>query len=232
MATQIEELKELQRLDLTISGLRENIDARPRKIGVRQGVVKDSAAQIEAKKLEIQDCQKALDERDVDLKDGEEKLKRLKMLLNAAKTNDEYSLLNRSIADQERKNSQAEEQILEAMARGDELKAEREKLEEQHGKSEETLRSAEEEAARDTISLKGTLEERLSERVELTDKIADEALKQYERIFVLRRDGALAKVDENVCQGCFMSIPNQWVSLLHINRDMVTCPSCGRILFL
>lgn len=232
MATQIEELKRLQDLDLTIRAIRAQIDERPRRLGEQKGSVKQAGEQVQAKKQEILETQKALDSFDVDLKDGEEKLKRLKILLNAAKTNDEYALLNRSIKDQERKNSQLEEEILQLMGKTDELRDDLKSLKEQRGKTEETLEAIEAEAERETKALQGTLEERLSERNALASTIADEIVKQYERILTQRRDGALAQVADKVCQGCFMNVPNQWINLLQINRDIVTCPSCGRILHL
>lgn len=232
MATQIAELKQLQDSDRVILALREKIQERPLKLGVHKDVVQQTQQQAVTKKQELLETQKALDSQDVDLREGEEKLKRLKILLNGAKTNEEYSILKRNITDQERKNSQVEEAILEMMGKTDDLREELESLREEEGKSEETLRTAEEEAEREVRALNDTLQERLSEREQLASTIAAEALKQYERIFVQRTDGALAKVTDRVCQGCFISIPPQWVNRLQINKEMVTCPSCGRILFL
>ena len=60
----------------------------------------------------------------------------------------------------------------------------------------------------------------------------DEAMKTYERILEKRSDGALAPVAGKVCQGCFTRLPPQWINMIQIDKELVTCPQCGRIVYI
>jgi predicted nucleic acid-binding Zn-ribbon protein len=226
------DLKKLQQLDLIIRDLRKTMEERPRQLGEQRGAIDTTSEDLQAKDREIQEVQIALDSLEVDLKEGEEKLQRSRILLNQAKSNDEYSVLQGQIKGQERKNSKTEEAILEKMSRLDDLRAERKALEAQQGKNEEEYRAFQGEVEREVTAVQAEIDRRLAEREQMVSTIDGDAVRQYERILEKREDGAIAAVSAEVCQGCFTRIPPQWINLLQIDRDLVSCPSCGRILYL
>jgi predicted nucleic acid-binding Zn-ribbon protein len=46
-----------------------------------------------------------------------------------------------------------------------------------------------------------------------------------------REGEALAELSSGICQGCFVNIPRNTVVRLARGAELVTCPSCDRILF-
>lgn len=63
-------------------------------------------------------------------------------------------------------------------------------------------------------------------------QLAPDVLGQYEKLLASREGQAIAQLDGRVCQGCYVSVPNNIYVRLARSTELVPCPSCGRILFL
>jgi len=63
-------------------------------------------------------------------------------------------------------------------------------------------------------------------------ELAPEVLGTYEKLLEAREGQAMAELDGRVCQGCYVSVPNNIYVRLARNTELVFCPSCGRILYL
>lgn len=59
-----------------------------------------------------------------------------------------------------------------------------------------------------------------------------EVLAQYEKLLNAREGGAMAPLESKTCQGCYTAVPNNLYVRLARGADLVTCPSCTRILYL
>jgi predicted nucleic acid-binding Zn-ribbon protein len=57
-------------------------------------------------------------------------------------------------------------------------------------------------------------------------------LDQYEKLLDAREGQAVALLDGRICQGCFVTVPNNIYVRLARAVELVPCPSCGRILYL
>jgi predicted nucleic acid-binding Zn-ribbon protein len=65
----------------------------------------------------------------------------------------------------------------------------------------------------------------------LASEVDRDHLKVYERVLARHNNFAIARVEDKVCQGCFISVTAQDVNLL-MQGKFVQCKSCSRILFL
>lgn len=63
-------------------------------------------------------------------------------------------------------------------------------------------------------------------------ELAPEVIAQYEKLLASREGQAMAELDRRVCQGCYVSVPNNIYVRLARFTELVYCPSCGRILYL
>jgi hypothetical protein len=63
-------------------------------------------------------------------------------------------------------------------------------------------------------------------------QLAPDVLGQYEKLLASRGGQAMAELDGRVCQGCYVSVPNNIYVRLARFTELVPCPSCGRILYL
>jgi len=69
-------------------------------------------------------------------------------------------------------------------------------------------------------------------RARLSDDVDRSVLSLYDRLLQAREGAALARLDGNVCQGCYMSVPPNTFVRLSRGRELVQCPSFDRILYL
>lgn len=55
---------------------------------------------------------------------------------------------------------------------------------------------------------------------------------EYEKLLDAREGQAIAELDGRICQGCNVNVPSNIYVRLARGTELVTCPSCGRILYL
>src|SRR5207249_4959124 len=77
--------------------------------------------------------------------------------------------------------------------------------------------------------LRARYEELEAQRAMLYPEIPDKELQTYIRIAGTRGE-AIAIVKNGNCSLCYMRLPAQIQNLALIGRELVCCPSCGRIL--
>jgi uncharacterized protein len=65
-----------------------------------------------------------------------------------------------------------------------------------------------------------------------SSQLAPDVLGQYEKLLASREGQAMAELNGRVCQGCYVSVPNNIYVRLARSTELVPCPSCGRILYL
>src|SRR5215475_16009285 len=116
-------LRELHRIHIQLSDLRERLDRGPKAIRSRTAAVAQAEEQVSKLQGELKAAKVALDQKQLQLKSGEGKIGELKVKLNQANTNREYQALRDQIAADEMANSVLADEILEAMEKLDGLKA-------------------------------------------------------------------------------------------------------------
>lgn len=70
-----------------------------------------------------------------------------------------------------------------------------------------------------------------AEREQLRSDLDAASLRQYDRLRSTRGGQALAEVKQRTCQGCRVTLTAAYEQRLRHNDALVTCQSCGRILY-
>jgi len=70
-----------------------------------------------------------------------------------------------------------------------------------------------------------------SGRAELASAVDEVARSRYDRILKSKGDNAVVGIDHGVCGGCHMKLQQQLIVTCQAQKDLVTCSSCGRILY-
>ncbi|MBN8554166.1 MAG: hypothetical protein J0L93_01875 [Deltaproteobacteria bacterium] len=96
---------------------------------------------------------------------------------------------------------------------------------------EQKLKSLEEERSQRLQGLKQEREKFLEQRNEFISKVDEEIFSLYERVQRIRKGNGIALVKGLVCGGCFVSLPPHTVHQLQKLSEIITCPSCSRILY-
>ena len=124
-----------------------------------------------------------------------------------------------------------EDQELELMVLGDQVKAQIVSEEKQASATRESI--AKQFANLD--SKQSTLAEQLEglkkEREELAGKVDEDLLDVFNRLFASKGDAAIVALEHDVCTGCHMKVTTATSVRARGGREIVSCEQCGRILY-
>lgn len=226
----IELLLKLQGLDYQLGELERSKDYLPEMISNLQGAIDQAEAdlvelrdQLEATQLEHKRLELRVKEKNVDLD-------RLQKQMVAIKTNKEYDALSREMDHARSEIGSAEEGILLAMERVDELGKE---IEGKTAYCEETKSTngsqlASIKSEMDSVGDKIRIKE--GERRNVLVRLDPVTVETYERVRRGRGSAAVVSLRNKACAGCYKTLPPQLVQEIRRGERLITCDSCGRIL--
>lgn len=80
-------------------------------------------------------------------------------------------------------------------------------------------------------SLTAELAQLESNRDQIKSGVDENILHRYERLLKMKGGSVVVGIQHGVCGGCHMRFPVQLVVSCQAERELVTCPNCGRILY-
>ncbi len=230
MNADLQRLIELEKVDRESARLSEEIAALPKRVAAIEAKLADDKAKVENAKTAIKNNEAGRRKLEADIQSFQQKIIKYREQSSRVKTNEEYRALMHEVEFAEKEISGCEDKILELMisleaeekalksAEAD-LKAETAEVEKE--KAEARTRTAEDEKL---------LKELEGKRTQLRSGVSDGALAHYDRV-LRQRKSAIAEAREQKCQACFVMLRPQTWQELKANEQIITCSSCGRILF-
>ena len=140
----------------------------------------------------------AADQKQLQLKAGEQKIKDHRLKLNAAASNREYQILKEQIAADEMTNSVLEDEIIEALVKIDEFQAKVVAAEAALAAAREKARQVHEDVDRQQPLLQGDLRRLERELKECETSLPPTVREVYKRVVRQKGEDALACVDVDV----------------------------------
>ncbi len=147
------------------------------------------------------------------------------------KTQKEYEALTSEIAQIEEKISLMKEQEEDLNSEIVKLNREIENQEEEYARLKEEIAVKEKEVNEQLENKKRELEGYLKEKEEISSGLDDEIIYKFEKI-VKKKDGiGIVSIKNNICMGCNMILPPQFVNDVRREESIIFCPNCSRILY-
>lgn len=146
-------------------------------------------------------------------------------------TQREYEALDKEINDASEKEQQLRKAILHKEKTLEDLKFQLEEHEELMKLQEEEVSTEQEKMEQILSEKKDELAELTHEESKLVPDIDEEVLFKFERIIKSKAGVGIVPVKRNVCTGCHMSLPTQFVNEVRTGEEFMFCPYCSRILF-
>lgn len=231
MTISAEALRELHRLHKQSTDLRDRLARGPKQIKSRDANLAQQQSLLETAKEKMQRTQLTLSQKELSLRERENRILDVRSKLNSCSTNKEYQALIEQIAADEQANSVLSDEILELL---DKVEADHEVVNQAQASVEEadeqlTNVKSKVEAAR--ASLESDLAKVDSDLKACESQLPAEVRLEYQRVVRAHGEDALAPLDnEEVCGGCFQRITPQMINELKLSR-LVFCKSCGRLLY-
>jgi len=231
MHPSVEALLKVQEVDSEIIFLRESLRLRPRELEDDRKKVAETQRALDACVAQSKHAKMESDQREMDVKKADSEITKLQVALNQTKSNQEYAVFKEQIKRQEDLRGKAEEDVIQKLEDIDGLEARRRVLVEKLEVEQKALQKKESEVAGAVQGMQAQLTDLEAQRASLLGGIDKEHLKTYERVLSRHSNFAIARVDGQTCQGCFISVTVQEVNLL-MQGQFIQCKSCSRILCL
>lgn len=224
-------LRELHRIHIQLSDLRDRRDRGPRQIKAHEANVAKLDAEVTRLKNEQKATRMAADQKQLQLKSGETKILDLRTKLNQAKSNREYQALKDQIAADEMAGSVLQDEILESLEKIEEAKkvvveaeAKLTKAKEELARVQQTVRDQQGVLDADCKRLEADL-------LESEKKLPDDLRENYARMVRGKGADCMAQVEGEHCGGCYQNITANTMNALLMDK-IITCQVCGRMLYL
>ena len=173
----------------------------------------------------------AADQKQLQLKSSETKLRDLTAKLNVCKTNREYQTLGDQIAADTMAAKVLEDEILEALERIDTLKPAVPAADVEIAAAKKLLAEAEARVTAETGRLEAEVA-RIKADLEVAEKeLVDDVREKYDRVVKQKGADGMAPIEGHSCGGCFQQLTGNMVSDLIMGR-VIPCRSCGRLLYM
>ena len=228
----LKSLLELQKIDSDLHFLDDLKVKRPRELDKDKGRLQRARDAKAAILTGVKELRMGCDRGELELQEKQADIDKFQVSLNTAKTNQEYQIFKDKIERITDESSHIEEMVLEAFNRIDSLNAEKTGVE----GSVVTIQQELDKKQEEMDGFLGEVNEKLKilgvQRDERVKEIPADALELYTKVLERYQDLALAVVEDNVCQGCYMTVTKQDRSQLLMGQELIQCKRCVRILYL
>ena len=226
-----DKLRELQHILLNEFEIEAELEEIPRELNElkrRFHKLERTIAEKEASKEHNTDLLEQLTKDKEESKLNKEKYEgQIKLI----KTQKEYEALTSEIAQIDEKLAQIESEELESMQELETLNTD---LEEQTGflqELKETIAGKEKEVSKLSAEKQKGLDKYLKEKKTISSGLDKELIYKFEKIVKNKEGIGIISIRNNVCMGCNMLLPPQFVNDVRREEELIFCPNCSRILY-
>lgn len=192
----------------------------------------ETSASLEAIKLKAKQVEVERKKLELDVGTRNESIARLKTQQYQTRKNDEFQAIGHEIQRYEGEISKLEDQELELMEQGDKLKVEVAAEEKKAGATKDSITRQTNDLGEKGKTLESRLQELSNERKGLAEKMDEDLLDRFERLFASKGDSAIVAIEHGICTGCHMKLTIATVKAAEAGKEIVNCEQCGRILYI
>lgn len=234
-----DQLRQLFQLDQRVRGLRTRLDmattrhkAQKTKLDQATQQRDELAKQIKQVKVKAADLESQVNE-------IESRIAHLREQMSTVKNNKEYSALLIEVSTLKNDKGKLEEEALNHLSQVDTLEQSLQAAQEKVTEQQKLLQVAQKDVDDRQQEVGAQLDEATRERDEAQEKVPLEARSAFQRQADIHDGESLAIIVEESrrhleysCGGCYMGLPIERVNTALSQPDkVVSCPSCGRILY-
>ncbi len=224
-------IRELQALDNRIRELEEEISRLPKYVARIESQLQSHKIALQADKDALEQNRKSRAKMDIEIADAQQKIARFRAQMNEARTNEQFRAFQHEIEFFEKDVSKVEDRILDKMVEAEtferNVKIAQAALDEEAIKVASEVEKVTARVAADQKEADATRKQ----RGELASRISGEVLRTYERVRRTRGGIAVARADMQYCLACNVMLRPQFSQTLRGANEILTCESCGRILY-
>ena len=232
-------LVKLQSVENRLRAVQSKLARCRRTVIFQENQLRSLQNSLEAKQEEIKLSRVQSDRLELELKDKDAYIAKMRAALNLAKTNKEYSAILTELNTSKADNSKIENQALDLLKNIETDEALCGEIQTQIDEQKAKLNEIRKQAEIQSIEYEDQINDIRVEWDKGAKVIPPETLAIFERVAETYDGEALAAAeqqDERVqlfsCGGCFMGLTAETINQLMTKDDIIRCPNCTRILVL
>ncbi|MBI4317947.1 MAG: hypothetical protein HY675_05610 [Chloroflexi bacterium] len=225
-------LYKLQTLDLEIEDTARSLEETEAQLGETEELTKARARVVQLEG-DVRSREKDLRSSEWQVDDLVSKIKPLEIKLygGTVKNPKELDGLQKEVEHLKRNKDAAEYKAIELMEELDELRHSLQRVRHEKDDVEDSWQQEQRRLQDQKDGLLARLEELNRARQALAAGISGESLHTYDDLRRTKRGRAVAKVEQNTCQGCRVSLPSLEAQRARTSAQLSFCGHCGRILW-
>ena len=231
MQAELEQLLVLQDRQQKIRQIENEIKNLPLQRKHLELQLAESVSSLEALKQKARQVEVDRKKLELDVGTRNESISRLKTQQYQTRKNDEFQAMGHEIERYENEITKLEDQELELMEQVDKLKVEVTAEEKKAAATKDSISRQMNDLGEKSKTLETRLQELSKERKELAEKMDEDLLNRFERLFGSKGDSAIVAIEHGVCTGCHMKLTIATVKAAEGGKEIVNCEQCGRILY-
>lgn len=223
-------LRALHRIHKQLADLKDRRDRGPRQIRAGEAGTKQREDDLDKLREELKTMRKNIDQKQLQMRSNEQKIKDLGTKLNMAASNREYQILKDQVAADKMANSVLEDEIIEMMEQVDAFQL-------KIVAAEDVLRTTREKVAVSRKSVEAQSDSIQDDIVRLEAELKQwegdlpEGIREtYQRLVAKKGEDALAEVVDGACGGCYQQVPVNVQANIRMSLPSF-CRTCGRLLY-
>ncbi len=130
----------------------------------------------------------------------------------------------------EEKKDEKETEVLTFMEKYEKIKEETKNLKKELEKSVKKIETKIERLKKENEKTKKQYQKLQEEREDIIQKLDKSYYILYEDL-KRKKEVSVVPVKNNICNGCYLALPEEIISKVKAGESIVTCPNCGRILY-
>lgn len=232
MKKKLEMLEQLQEIDTQIDVLKKAQSGLHAELNViEQGldVAREELAELNTQVAQLTEEKQELE---TGLTAEQDNIQRSETNMKEIKTNKEFQAVGREIASARKLTAELEEQILQKVAKVDELSAEIAAKSALLAELEQNSSQRRDEKQSEVNALQKDIDADTARREAITKELPVTLIKRYTKLRQQRSGQAVAFARDGYCLGCNMNLPPQLFNTLYRADELISCPHCQRVLIL
>ncbi len=230
MREQLERLVALQSVDLRIQEMELAKAAIPRRIETLEEELRKEEEQVASSRSELEKLQKDRRQKEKDLEEEVDRVKKTESRVFEIKTNKEYQSVLKEIESAKKLNRQREEEILDILEGLEDLQKKLAQYEQSLEQKRRQCQQQIEELRQREASFAEEMAGEVRQKEEQEKNISRELLNKYHMLLEKRHGIAVARAAQGVCLACHMNLRPQLFIELQKMETLIICPNCSRIL--
>ena len=223
-------LRRLHSLLQQTADLRNQIDRGPRQVAAAAALVAKAQSTLDQSNEKVRQATMVADEKQLQMRSREDKVRGLESQLNTAASNKEFSLLKEQIAAEKQANDCLGDEIFEVLEDIDKLNEAVTAAEADVKENADAKAEREQQVESRLEVVREDLRDAESQLAEEETKLPAAVMPLYRRLVNAAGEEALASLDGTSCSHCNQVMRTQLVDDMQMG-NLMQCPSCHAILY-